>query len=364
MKTLLKVISQTIQALTRAAGFLLMPFWRGISGAITVLVLFGLVAMGLLFVFSPLLPPSGGILNPDGGLLKVHENTRISVRESLLNKSNLQRLRTGQQPINAPRGKPVAVLQFNGEKGANPALFASLIDEVIVNQAAFDEVVVIVNSGGGPVGLYGQLYADMLRIKQNTRLPLIVCVDQVAASGGYMMILPADKIIAAPLATIGSIGVVSESLNFHDLMKKVGVQDVTLTAGKFKRPLTATGEVTEEGKQHQREKLASIHAQFIKLVTKHRKDVDPDKACNADIWTAQESVDLKLGLVDALATSHEVLLSLNLQHDLIILENSGRAGLQGLLDSSVEAAADKVADRVEMHLLGSSTNQPLLSGAK
>lgn len=95
-----------------------------------------------------------------------------------------------------------------------------------------DVAIVVLQSGGGTVTGYGLAAAQLMRLKDSANLKLIVCVEQVAASGGYMMACVADKIIASPFAVLGSIGVISDIPNVYERLKKEGIEFSTVTAGK------------------------------------------------------------------------------------------------------------------------------------
>ena len=110
-----------------------------------------------------------------------------------------------------------------------------------------DEVVVTLESPGGVVHGYG-LAASQLQRLRDRKIPLTIIVDKVAASGGYMMACVANKLIAAPFAIIGSIGVIIELPNFNRLLKKHDIDYEQLTAGEYKRTLTVLGENTEQGR--------------------------------------------------------------------------------------------------------------------
>ena len=81
---------------------------------------------------------------------------------------------------------------------------------------------------------YGLASSQLDRLRKKG-IPLTACVDKVAASGGYMMACVADKILAAPFAIVGSIGVVAQMPNFNKVLKKHDVDFEILTAGKYKR---------------------------------------------------------------------------------------------------------------------------------
>lgn len=335
------------------------PFWRGAKFAISAATAI-IVFMMLIGLFVGLSASGHIVTLSDKGLVRVHETTTYSWKDP--RHSGIQAAASPALTALSGSNKPIAVLTYDSMSGApvGASSVAVWVDEIVANQNAFGGVLAVVTCPGGGVTEYGQIYAEMLRIKQQTKLPLVVCVDQVAASGGYMMILPADHIVAAPFATIGSIGVVSEMLNYHEALKKVGVQSVTITAGKYKRTVTPTDEVTDENKKLYQEKLASIHKQFIAKVTNHRKTVDPEKACNANTWSAEESLALDLGLVDELGTSHDLLFKLNSKHALVHVGTVKKENWQEQFSASVVDILDRVAQRIEMRVLDtrSPRNQP------
>ncbi len=244
--------------------------------------------------------------------------------------------------------KPVAVLKFEGDTMATSRkAFARLVDEVVINKEKWGGVVIVVGSPGGGVSVYGHMYSEVLRIKK-AGLFLRICVDNVAASGGYLMSLPADVIMAAPLASIGSIGVVAEFLNFHEFLTALGVTPLTMTAGERKRTLTQFGEVTEEKKEAFRAQLVSIHQQFKALVKQHRPNANMELVGEGDHWTAQETMALNLGLVDEIGTSSEYLLKLNTDVNLVYISEKGspfQGGLLKLVTGSIDHVVQLIAER-------------------
>ena len=244
--------------------------------------------------------------------------------------------------------KPVAVVKFDGDTMATGRKAMSrLIDEIICNKAKFGGAIAVVGSPGGGVAEYGHLYAEMLRLKKEG-ITLTVCVDTYAASGGYLMSLPANRIVAAPFSTVGSIGVVSEFLNFHEFLTALGIKPMTLTAGERKRTLTPFGEVTPEKEEAYKAHLAAIHAQFKAVVKAHRPQVDVDTVCNGDHWMAQDAFDRNLGLVDEIGTSAEYLLKVNMTSNLVYLSeksNPFEKGLLRLITGGLDHAIARIAER-------------------
>ncbi|MGL4446495.1 MAG: protease SohB, partial [Shewanella sp.] len=164
-----------------------------------------------------------------------------------------------------------------------------------------------VESGGGMVHGYGLASSQLDRLRQ-ANIPLTVCVDKVAASGGYMMACVANKIYAAPFAIVGSIGVVAQLPNFNRLLKKHEIDYEQHTAGDFKRTLTVFGENTDEGRQKFQQELEETHLLFKAFVSKYRPELDLAKVATGEHWYGQQA--LELGLIDAVSTSDDVLMAL------------------------------------------------------
>ena len=169
-----------------------------------------------------------------------------------------------------------------------------------------DEIVVRLTSPGGAVSQYGLASSQLERLKQ-AGLRCVVCVDTVAASGGYMMASVADKIIAAPFGIIGSIGVVAGIPNFHRVLQKHEVDYHLFTAGKYKRTVTPFSEVTDEGKQKLQDDLTAIHEAFKQLIKAGRPDVDIEEIATGEYWLATQAKEK--GLVDEIMTSDDYLCS-------------------------------------------------------
>lgn len=167
-----------------------------------------------------------------------------------------------------------------------------------------DEIVVRLTSPGGAVPQYGLASSQLERLKQ-AGLRCVVCVDTVAASGGYMMAAVADKIIAAPFAIIGSIGVVAGIPNFHRVLQKNEVDYHLFTAGKYKRTVTPFTEVTDEGKQKLQDDITAIHEAFKRLIKDGRPDVDIEEIATGEYWLASQAKEK--GLVDEIMTSDDYL---------------------------------------------------------
>ncbi|BAJ02764.1 protease SohB [Shewanella violacea] len=202
----------------------------------------------------------------------------------------------------------VFVVDFKGSIDASEV--ASLREEISAILAIAekgDEVIVTVESGGGMVHGYGLASSQLDRLRQ-ADIHLTICVDKVAASGGYMMACVANKVYAAPFAIVGSIGVVAQIPNFHKLLKKHDIDYEQHTAGDFKRTLTLFGENTDEGRAKFQTELEETHVLFKQFIAKYRPELDLDKVATGEHWYGQQAIEL--GLIDGISTSDDVVMKL------------------------------------------------------
>ncbi|KFF49154.1 peptidase [Gammaproteobacteria bacterium MFB021] len=239
----------------------------------------------------------------------------------------------------------VWVLDFEGDlkASATPAL-SELVSLLIAQLESGDEVVLRLTSGGGLVHSYGLAAAQLDRLR-DAGARLTVCVDKVAASGGYMMACCAHHLIAAPFAVIGSIGVVAQIPNVHRLLKKHDVDVELLTAGRYKRTLTVLGENSEEGRAKFLEDLQSTHDLFKRYVGERRPQLDLEQVATGEIWYGSEAQSQ--GLVDAVGTSDAYLLQkITNRARVLQVSLASRRGLAGRLAKGVETGAERTLDRL------------------
>ncbi|RME18259.1 MAG: protease SohB [Bdellovibrio sp.] len=201
--------------------------------------------------------------------------------------------------------KKIYVLEFKGDiKASSVESLGEEVTAILTAANRGDEVVLCLESPGGVVHGYGLAAAQLLRIKEHG-ITLTVCVDKVAASGGYMMACVADKVCAAPFAILGSVGVLAQVPNFHRFLKKHDVDYKEVTAGEFKRTVSLFGEITPEGEKKFREQIEDTHALFKEFVKNNRPQVEVEKIATGEYWFAARAKDL--ALVDELVTSQEYL---------------------------------------------------------
>ncbi|NKN31639.1 protease SohB [Marichromatium bheemlicum] len=207
------------------------------------------------------------------------------------------------------------VIEFKGDiRATEAAALRALVSALLLEARSEDEVLVRLDNAGGMVSEHGLAASQLARLRERG-IRLTVAVDKVAASGGYLMACVADRIIAAPFAVLGSIGVLAEIPNFHRLLERHGVDFELHTAGEHKRTLTLFGENTEEGRRKLREQLEETHALFKRFVAEYRPGLDLDRVATGEYWHGTRAVEL--GLVDAIQTSDDYLLAASDSHTLL-----------------------------------------------
>lgn len=288
-----------------------------------------------------------------------HLNARVNEQRKKIAQttaSRLELLQLAQQlakeaKIRRKNNQKIFVLDFKGDIQASAV--ENIREEITLilatAKAGRDRIVVRLESPGGMVHGYGLAAAQLVRLR-DAGFHLTICVDKVAASGGYMMACIANEIITAPFAIVGSIGVVAQVPNFNRLLKQHNVDFELYTAGQYKRTVTMFGENTPEGKAKFEEELQQTHVLFKHFVEKYRPQLNVDKVATGEHWYGEDA--LNLNLVDKLQTSDEYLLALLAQHDVYVINTRKKAtlgeklGLQAaqMADSLIPAVMSKVME--------------------
>ncbi|ASG63530.1 MULTISPECIES: protease SohB [Kluyvera] len=249
-----------------------------------------------------------------------------------------------KQGESAVSGKPRAwVLDFKGSMDAHEV--ASLREEitaVLTVATPQDQVVLRLESPGGVVHGYGLAASQLQRIRDK-QIPLTVAVDKVAASGGYMMACVANKIVAAPFAILGSIGVVAQIPNLNRFLKNKDIDVELHTAGQYKRTLTLLGENTDEGRQKFREELNETHHLFKDFVKTMRPTLDIEQVATGEHWYGSQAQEK--GLVDEVGTSDELLLGLMADHEVVNVRYTRRKKMMDRFTGSAAESADRLMMR-------------------
>ena len=207
------------------------------------------------------------------------------------------------------------VLNFDGDiKASAVTELQHCLNAILpVLDKSKDEILLKLESGGGMVHAYGLAAAQLDRIRQRG-IKLTVTIDKVAASGGYMMACVANKIVAAPFAIVGSIGVVGQLPNFHKFLEKHSIEFEQHTAGEYKRTLTLFGPNDDKARRKFHEELEVTQELFKKHIQVRRPELDIDSVATGEHWYGQIALDKRL--VDQLATSDEIIFDYFKTHNL------------------------------------------------
>lgn len=233
------------------------------------------------------------------------------------------------------------VIDFKGDLRASavPSLREE-VSAVLSVASKDDEVIVRLENAGGMVHEHGLAASQLVRLRQ-AGIPLTVCVDKVAASGGYLMACVANRICAAPFAILGSIGVLAQIPNFRRALDSHGVDFEQITAGKYKRTVTMFGENTDEDRAKLKEELEDVHTLFKAAVAEYRPELDLEKIATGEHWLGTRA--LELGLADELRTSDELLRERADERDLFSVSYKVKKPMRNRLMSGVDSALEKLS---------------------
>lgn len=251
------------------------------------------------------------VTNINNELVTLEENIKKNILTSKEFKKFIRHRKKNLRMLN----KKLFVIDFKGNIKASEIIsLRREISGIILSHKKGDEVLLRLENSGGTVHEHGLAASQLKRIKDK-RIPLTICVDKVAASGGYMMACVANKIISSPFAIIGSIGVLAQVPNFNKLLKNKGVDFEQHTAGNYKRTVTMFGENTDKDREKLGEQLEDIHILFKDFIVSQRKNVDIEKVATGEYWYGKSALDLNL--VDQIMTSDEYILSMKDRFDII-----------------------------------------------
>ncbi|MCO7225414.1 protease SohB [Pleionea sp. CnH1-48] len=234
--------------------------------------------------------------------------------------------------------KRLFVLNFEGDTQASAVdNLREEITAVLSIAEPQDEVLLRLESPGGMVHTYGLASSQLQRIK-NKGIKLNIAVDEVAASGGYMMACVGDHIMAAPFAIIGSIGVLAQVPNFHRLLKEHNVDFEMHTAGEYKRTLTMFGENTDKARSKFLEELEDTHKLFKQFIIDNRSQLDVEKVATGEHWYGSQAIDLDL--IDEIKTSDDFLVEWSANFDAFEVEFEIKKSISERLAFSIKAGVE------------------------
>lgn len=256
--------------------------------------------------------------------------------------------------------KRIYVLDFDGDTRASEVeeLRHTITAVLTFARPALDEVMLRLESPGGMVHAYGLAASQLSRLRKHD-IALTICVDKVAASGGYMMACVANHLIAAPFAYIGSIGVLVQLPNVHRLLKDNKVDYEMITAGEYKRTLTTFGENTEKGRLKVQEEVDEMHRIFKEFIQEYRPSMELGPVATGEVWTGSQA--LQRGLIDAVDTSDEWITAKCAQADVYRVSWEVKKPLKDRISSMFEGALSKAFNNTLLRWLHSADKEKFFS---
>lgn len=245
--------------------------------------------------------------------------------------------------------KKIFLIDFEGDVKASAVQnLREEVTAVLTIATPEDEVVVRVESPGGVVHGYGLAASQLLRVREKG-IPLTVCIDKVAASGGYLMSCTANKILCAPFAIVGSIGVVAQVPNLFRVLKKHDVDFKEYTAGEYKRTVSLLGEITPKGEEKFKEQLEETHVLFKNFVHKFRPTLNITEIATGEYWYGEQA--LGKGLIDEIRTSDDYLLGLSEKHQIVKVKfehhESLSEKLSGIMGKALRKGSLSILEELE-----------------
>ena len=157
-------------------------------------------------------------------------------------------------------------------------------------------IILHVNTPGGGAAASQEIYSEVRRIRDEKKKKIVASIETLGASGGYYISAATEKIYADPASIVGSIGVISQWVNYEDLLKWAKLKDVTFKAGALKDTGNPARPMTPEEKAYFQSLINDMHGQFISAVAEGRKLKmdDVKKLADGRVWTGQQALPLRL----------------------------------------------------------------------
>jgi len=193
--------------------------------------------------------------------------------------------------------------------------FLKMIEEAGKDKSV-DGIVLRVNSPGGGVVESAEIHKKIEEVQKDTDKPVYVSMGNTAASGGYYVAAPADKIVANPATLTGSIGVIMESINYTELADQLGIDFNTIKSGEYKDIMSASRKMTSEEKELLQEMVDELYDEFVEVIVDGR-DMPESKVRDLGdgrVYTGKQAKENKL--VDELGTMEDTIAIMEKDYDL------------------------------------------------
>ncbi|NEU29905.1 signal peptide peptidase SppA [bacterium LRH843] len=269
-------------------------------------------------------------------------------------------------------GGSIAVIEINGviedtgegslfqTSGYRHQLILSQLEHAAENPTV-KGIVVRVNTPGGGVVESAEIYEKIIYAQEKYKKPVFVSMGSMAASGGYYISAPADKIVASPQTITGSLGVIMESINVSRLAEKYGVKVNTIKSGPYKDIMSSTREMTEDERAILQSLINESYEEFVEIIAKgrHISEEDVRKIADGRIYSGKQA--LELNLIDELGSLDDTiaLMKKHIGADYPVVKYETSVGISKLFSMSMEIATGK-SDLAGLERLLSKDRSPTL----
>src|SRR5258708_14753191 len=191
-------------------------------------------------------------------------------------------------------GSKIAVVELDGVIFSPKQIVPQL--KKFADDDSVKAIIIHVNSPGGGVAASEEIYREVKRIRDEKKKRIVASIESVGASGAYYVSAATNKIYADQGSIVGSIGVISQSINYGELLKWAKLKDVTMKAGLFKDTGNPARDMTPAEQEYLQTLINDMHSQFIGAVAEGRKmKVEDVRAiANGKVWTGQQAFNLKM----------------------------------------------------------------------
>ncbi|MFJ7971051.1 signal peptide peptidase SppA [Psychrobacillus sp. NPDC096389] len=200
-------------------------------------------------------------------------------------------------------------------EGYNHQFFLQQLEQVKMDDSV-KAIVLQVNSPGGGVVESAEIYREIREIQEETEKPIYVSMGSMAASGGYYISAPADKIFVNKETMTGSIGVIMQSINYGKLAEKYGVEFVTIKSGPYKDIMSPTREMTDVERNMMQEMLNDSYEEFVDIIEQGRNmtEAEVKKVADGRIVNGRQAIEA--GLADDFGFLEDVIAAIKTDYDL------------------------------------------------
>lgn len=223
-------------------------------------------------------------------------------------------------------------------------------------------IILRVNSPGGGVVESAEIYDKILDIKK-VKKPVYVSMGSMAASGGYYISAPADKIYASPETMTGSLGVIMQGYNYEKLAEKYGVEFETIKSGTYKDIMSPTREMTDDERKILQDMIDNSYNQFVKIIADGRGMTEKEvrKIADGRIYDGRQAKEVNL--IDDFGHLDDVIAAMKTdidQKDAQVIRYTGEAGFGSLFSMGAQKMLGNDVETAVLTKILSSSNSPRL----